>query len=123
MGAFGGRKIGIGCMGVLAVVLSACSSPVPQTGGSSTSSGVAMDAMIACVSKHLPSSIASPAPEYVGLTLIKATELAKKSGVPILVVAKDGDCLGTSADLQVGRVDVIVLDGVVEMALSEHRPA
>jgi hypothetical protein len=58
------------------------------------------------------------APEYVGLTLSRATELATTNGLRIRIVGLDGRCLPIRADADSGRLSVYLeSDRVVAAAV------
>lgn len=59
---------------------------------------------------------AEEAPEYVGLDVADARELARKDGVTFRIVGEDGECHNATLDIRGNRVSAYVDDGRVVAA-------
>jgi hypothetical protein len=60
-----------------------------------------------------PTEPTTPDADYVGLTEAEAAVLAEENGVPFRVVERDGEMLPTTKDYRPGRINAVVVDGVV----------
>ena len=72
-------------------------TPAPVTGDATTT----------------PASTVPALPTYTGLPEAEAEAAAAQNGVPFRVVERDGEALPVTEDLVNGRVNAIVVDGIV----------
>jgi hypothetical protein len=79
--------------------------------GSATTSRVRSETL-ACFSQER-GNYTKAAPSYLGLSVSQALRKARRAGDVVRVIAKDGKCIPSYADLRYNRVNFWVLHGRV----------